>query len=270
VAETLPTDESNEYAVQLAPSVEDATGALFVHRDYVKVRDEWAIEQHVGPPKAHEVFGDVESWVAYVQRFGHHQQPLLTWNSGGFHAVLDYHQNDGLEGTPGRLLWVARMPFEHSAEWKAWQTLANGQARSQRETIEQLEDRGAEIVEPSPGGLMALLRNLRATVNKSAEAELRSDGTTSVRWADDKNVGARGGTTDLPAEISIAIPILKGVDALYKLAVRLRVSVNDQAKLSFRLTIPNADKALGLAYVARVEVARTLLGDDFTVLRAAG
>lgn len=266
MTDTLPSDDSNDYAVQLSPSVHAPTGAAWVHKDYVKVLDDWAIEQHVGPPKASEAFGDVESWAEYVKRFGEGSN-LLTWNSQGLHAVLDYHGDDE---HAGRLQWFAKHPFERSPEWKAWMAIADGHGRGQREAIEALEDRGAEIVDPDPSTLMALLRNLRTTVNKSATAELRPDGTTSVQWIDNNNVAARGGTADLPPEFTINIPVLKGHPVLYALKVRLRVSVNDQAKLAFRFTIPNAERALEDVFADRVAAAKTALGDGFALLRAAG
>lgn len=261
----------------LAPAVdayyEDSrTRALWVHKDLVNVREDWQI----GPPKANEAFGDVESWAAYVTRFGRHQAPLLTWNSQGLAAVLDYHQNDGLEGGPGQLQWIAKHPFERSPEWKAWTALADGHAKGQREAIEALEDRGLDIVDPQPGDLMNILRTLRTTVNKSATTELRSDGTTSVQYSDDKGVAARGGTVDLPSEFTIAIPVLKGhvgadgKPVAYSLKVRIRASVGDNARLALRFSIPNAERALEDVFADRVAAARTALGDGFTVLRAAG
>jgi hypothetical protein len=117
---------------------------------------------------------------------------------------------------------------------------------------------------------MALLGSMRATVNKSAQTELRPDGTTSVTWSDAKNIAARGGTTDLPPEFTITIPVLKGHDVRYKLAVRLRASVDDQARLALRFSIPLAERALEAVFSDRVAAAKLLLGDGFVILRAAG
>jgi hypothetical protein len=280
MADTLPSEDSNDYAVQLAPSVGDASGALWLHKDYVQVVQPWANEAHIGPPKASEAFGDVESWAVYVKRYGgadsgagQAADVLLTWNSEGLKAVLDYHSDTS---TAGRLWWTVRHPFERSAEWKAWMALADGHAKGQREAIEALEDRGNDVVEPAPADLMNLLRTLRVTVNKSAQTELRPDGTTNVQYTDDKGIAARGGTVDLPSEITIAIPVLKGhVDAdgkpvVYGLKVRLRATVNDQARLALRFTIPNADRALEEVFADRVSAARTALGDGYAILRAAG
>jgi hypothetical protein len=121
---------------------------------------------------------------------------------------------------------------------------------------------------------MNLLRTLRTTVNKSAQTELRADGTTSVSYTDDKGIAARGGTIDLPSEFTIAIPVLKGhvgsdgKPVVYSLKVRLRASVDDQARLTLRFTIPTAERALEEVFADRVQLAERLL-DGYDVLRAA-
>jgi hypothetical protein len=276
---TQPVDTRTVASTATAPRIvveatyrDPVTGALYVHKDLVKVKDDWADEAHISPPAAEEEFGDVESWAEYVNRYANPAvKPLVTWNAHGLRAVLDYH---AYEGTGNRLQWTASCPFLRSAEWRAWLGLADGHAKGQRQAIEALEDRGAEIIEPPPGELMNLLRTLRTTVNKSAQTELRADGTTSVSYTDDKGIAARGGTIDLPSEFTIAIPVLKGhVDAdgkpvLYSLKVRLRASVDDQARLALRFTIPTAERALEEVFADRVQLAERLL-DGYDVLRAA-
>jgi hypothetical protein len=274
--DTVPSTEDNEYAVQVDASVRDEqSGALWVHKDLVQVLAPWEVERHVGPIRANESFGDVESWAAYVTRFAAVPEytPLVTWNSAGLLAVLDYHAH---AEESGRTQWSARMPFVEAPEFAAWMQLADGRGKPQRVAIEALEDRGADIVEPAAGELMAMLRTLRTTVNKSAQTELRPDGSTSVSYIDDKGISARGGTVDLPSEISIRVPILKGhVDeqgkpVVYELKVKLRASVGDDARLMLRFSMPNAERALEAVYADRVALAKRLLGDGFDVLRAAG
>lgn len=251
------------------------TGALWVHKDLVQVQQAWAEEAHLGPVDTREGFGDVESWVAYVQQFASDTRPpLLTWSSQGLHAVLDYHLT---ADDPGRCDWVAHMPFETSVQWKAWMALANGQARGQKQAIELLEDRGGDIVEPAQAPLMELLRSLRTTVNANANASLREDGSTSVSFSTDASVrGGKAGDAVLPSEIKIEIPVLKGhLDAdgkmvVYRISVRLRVSVDESAHLALRFSIPDAELLLDKVYADRVASAKVLLGPELPILRAAG
>lgn len=285
---TLPienTDDTTAPAVLIAATYKDpTTGALYVHQDLRLARADWEEEGHIPPAKSTERFGDVESWVQYVQRFAETaeedgetaREPLLTWNTSGLRAVLDYHQGFG---DAGRCQWQAFHPFLPSAQWQAWMKLANGAAIGQKSTVEALEDLAEDIREPAPADLAALLRSLRASVNAKADTELRPDGTSSVAFSKDAQVrsgsGAAAGEVTLPAQIAIAIPVLKGhVDqsgaaVLYRVAVRLRVSVDDQAHLAFRLSIPNAERVLETALLDRVAAAKQLLGESLPLLRGA-
>ncbi len=274
---THPVDLGSEHT---APTVvieaiyKDAvTGALYVHQDLMKVQEPWAEEAHISPMRAHTSLGDVESFVAYVKRFGGASEcaPFLTWNSRGFRAVLDYAS----DAEPGRCHWIAEMPFITSIQWQRWMALANGNAVSHKAAVEKLEDLGADILEPAQAELMTLLRSLRASVNAQADTELRPDGTASVSFKEDRNLKVAAGTVALPPTFRISIPILKGhVDeqgrpVVYALDVRVRVSIDSDAHLAFRFSIPDAEQALEDVYADRVKAASALLGEQFTLLRAA-
>lgn len=246
------------------------TNGLYVHKDLVEVVAPFAEEAHISPMQVHESFGDVESFVAYVQRYGMTATTHLTWNSRGLRAVLDYADSD--DRAPGRCQWTATLPFVVSREWQTWMQFANGQARSQKEAVERLEDLAADIRKPSPADLMAILRTLRTTVNSQSETELRPDGTAKVEFARDSKLT---GSVELPSLIQIAIPALKGHTdddgrpVMYGLDVKLRASIDDNAKLTLRFTIPNAERVLEAVYEERVVAAKALLGDEFALLRAS-
>lgn len=251
---------------------DEATGALYVHQDLVRAQEPYAEEAHVPPMAVEERFGDVESFVAYVQRYGT-PATLLTWNSQGLRAVLDYAQSSS---EPGRRKWRAVHPFQTSPQWQAWMALANGSAIGQRAAVEKIEDLAEDIVEPAPTDLANLLRSLRASVNAKADSELRPDGTYSVSFAKDSSVkSAVGGNVDLPAFFVVSIPVLRGhVDSegrpvLYRLPVRLRVSTDGDAHLTLRLSIPSAARVLEDAFADRVRAASELLGEEYRLLRAA-
>lgn len=278
---TDPIDEgraSTAPRLAIAPSYRDPhTGALYVHADLVEVQEPWAEESHVPPIKAAEKFGDVESWVAYVQRFGAPGDvdgttylPHLTWSASGLKAILDYH---GADLVAGRCQWVATCPFVLSPEWRAWTAFASGQPWPHKAAVEKLEDLAPDIVDPPAADLAALLRSLRATVNATAQTDLRADGTATVAFSTDKRVNLPG--LDLPPEFAVAIRALVGhVDddgrpVLYRLPVKVRVSVDDQARLAFRFGVPTAERVLEDVYADRVARAKALLGDGFALLRAA-
>lgn len=258
----------------LTPSWTDpATGAVYVHKDLERVVQPWDVEAHVGPISTAERFGDVASWVAYVQKY----QPfgledsgwtcLLTWSKQGLLAVLDYHS---LDGETGRCQWTASHPFVESREWGDWTKFANGSAHDVRTVVERLEDLGEDILEPSAAELMVLLRNLRANVKAEVVTELREDGTTSISASRDSTVARKdGAAVSLPPAITIAIPVLAGHNVKYQLAVRLRASVDDHAHLALRLSLVNAERAREQVLAEQVAEAQAALGDGYRLLRAA-
>lgn len=269
----LPSDQGGTApAIIINPVYKDPiTGATYVHQDLLNAQGPWAEEQHIGPIKADESFGDVESFAAYVKRQGVATTTHLIWNSQGVKAILDYHQPSGA----GRCQWIARLPFEPSLEWRAWTSLASNQPVSQRAAVERLEELAEDITEPAAMDLMNLLRNLRANVTSTATTELRPDGTSAVYFANEKKLRSTA-DLELPSEITIAIPVLKGhVDAQgkpvrYQLTVRLRAVVDNEAHLMLRFSIHAAERVLEDVYAERVAAAQALFGEIFLLLRASG
>ncbi len=245
---------------------DEETHALWIHRDLVQVRKDWAVEAHVGPSKCAESFGDVASWAKYVNTYAEIGVSIQTWNAQGLRAILDYINDDGVID---RCQWTAACPFVKSPEWRAWEAFAGGQAVTQRTAVEKLEDLAEDIKTPPPADLLLILRNLRTNVSAHASTELRPDGTTSVAWSKDQSVKGQDGTIDLPSLITIAIPVLKGDPQPWEVKVRVRVSVDDQAHLTLRFSLVNAERVLEAMYAERVTEATALLGKDATILRAA-
>ncbi|MDE2096714.1 MAG: DUF2303 family protein [Patescibacteria group bacterium] len=272
--ETIAIEPNGQHTAPklvVAPYYKDpVTRALYLHRDLIEIIPPWNEESHVAPMQGDERFGDVESFVGYVARYGGAVNTLVTWNSRGLRAVLDYA--DFEEGVPGRCKWTASLPFRPSLQWEAWTKFASGEARSQKVAVETLEDLAADIKEPSPADLTAILRTLRATANAQADTELRPDGTSSVKWSKESKIS---GNVDLPSSFRIAVPVLKGhVDTngrpvVYGLDVKVRASVDDNARLTLRFSLPNAERVLEEVYAERVAAAKALFGEAFDVLRAA-
>lgn len=276
----VPTTELLE--AQTAPRLtiepmlepKDGSAWAFDGDGYVKIVEPWAVEQHIGPIRATEKLGDVESWARYVTRFGRPEATHLTWTSDRLRAVLDYHI---AAGAPGRGAWVAEHPFQRTRQWQAWEALASGRPRSQRELIEALEDRREDIRDPDAASLVEMLRKLRGTVNASATAQLDPNGGTNLEYTRQTQT-----SLTLPPTITIGIPVLRGHvvpdengipgPVLYELEVRIRVDVLDEGKIAFRLSIPNAEQALEDAVSDRVRAAQAILDDDdrqYELLRAA-
>ena len=249
--------------------VDPITRALYVHRDYDVAREDWEAETHIPPVDTDESFGDVSSFVTYVKAFA--KKPHLTWTAHGLKAVTDYHTKDA----PDRCQWTADHPFVSSPEWTAWMRIASGEAIAHAKAVEVLEDRAEDIQEPDAAALMGILRNLRANVTATAQTELREDGTAAVSFSQDKTLRNPSPKVEIPPAFKIAIPVLKGhtdtngKSVKYTMSVRVRVSIDNAAHLTFRFSIPLAEKVQEEVFAERVAEAKTLLGNDFTLLRGA-
>lgn len=254
-------------------STED--GAEYVHKDLIRTVEPWAVEEHARLTTA-ERLGDVESWAAYIKAYSEvsNATTFLSWNAKGLRAVLDY---------PETKRWTADYPFELTPEFRRWSTLASGHAIELQKAVEFLEDNTPDIHEPDAASLLDLLRVLKANYTANTAVELRPDGTSKLAFSRDTRVSGPN-EAELPNEITIAIPVLKGhveqatdVDAgivagapvRYKLVLKVRASADSNAKLSLRFNMPVMERVLEQVYAERVEVAAAALGDGFSLLRAA-
>lgn len=250
MADTFPAFDHEIVAAYEAPD-----GSVYVHAD---------LSGRVQPWSLSETFGDLESWIAYVKEFSGVSPKLLTWNEQGFKAKLGYKTERSNAGT-----WEASYPFEPTPQWADWQRFATNHGVAHKSAVEFLEDHAPDIVEPDATALLAILRNLRANVNTNATAELRADGTTHITFEKNQRV-ATPTEIDLPPQFEIGVPVLAGDPNIWKLVVRLRVSVTADNHLELRFAMPQAVTVLETVYGERVAAARQALGDGFTVLRAAG
>jgi hypothetical protein len=173
--------------------------------------------------------------------------------------------------------------FRLASRFERWSN-ATCHPMRQDQLIELLEDCAEDVEAPEPVALVNLLRTLRATSSAAATTELRPDGTTSVRY--EHTTGVRTGSAgevELPSHLALLIPVLDGHTerwesdgehhdrpVLYRVSVRLRVSVQTDAKLAFRLSLPNHERLVEDAVADCVAIARAALGENLgaTLLRA--
>ena len=248
---------------------------------YKEIVQAHAVERHIKPTVESVALGDVAAWTEYVKRFAKATDAgriLLTWNDKGLRSVLDYHTD---LATPGRAQWTATHPFEKTDAWTRWEALANGDTRwTQEEAVKRLDRASEDIVDPDAATVLGIIRTLRSTVRMSADSELREDGSSLVSFTKNSTItSTTPSKVPIPSEIEIAIPALKGhtheqdgkvVPVLYRLTVKVRPSVDDATHtLGFRFFMPTAERVLEDAYADRVARARELLGEGYTLLRAA-
>lgn len=172
-------------------------------------------------------------------------------------AVLDYHEA-GSDGVPRWGEHRAIYDFPVSDEWKAWTGVGD---LDQRAFAEFLEDRIADVLEPSgagdavkafaeqlgcslasPSALMALSRGLSVRVDQKVAQHLNlSTGEAQIAFEETHREKDGGGPLKVPGGFAIAIPVFRG-GAAYKLPVRLRYRVRS-GQITWRIALHRADRA---------------------------
>jgi len=276
-------DEQTQPRLTIEPSVTAPDGSFWVFNGtgYDKVVDAWSVEQHIRPAAVTARLGDVRSWVQYVERYHQPDRLLLSWSERGLRAILDFHQT---LDAPGRAQWTAEHPFVTSSQWNAWTGFADGKtAWSQQQTVNKLDELADDVVSPVASEILDIIRTLRTTVKLAAKSDMREDGGSELSWSKDSAVTSKRA---IPSEIVISIPVLKGhvrdadetilvpgedgkavervlkagTPVNYGLPVKVRPSVDDDGKTSFRFLLPTAERVLEAVYADRVNAAKALLG----------
>ena len=206
------------------------------------------------------VFDDKDSFVAYVGLF---QTPdtRIFHDETSFTAILDYHAavKEGVDGGPARARHVAKYALKHSPEWDAWNALASGR-QPQREFAEFIEEHAKDIKVPDQASLLEVAQNLQISrkVDFVSGTNTRN-GTVQFAYVEnDETVGGKKGNVDVPAKITLGIPVYKG-DPLDQIEVLFRHRL-DNGKLFFLIKFLDIEAIKDRALKAIAESISTEIG----------
>lgn len=213
------------------------------------------------PPNAAEVFApkiislttQLQTSMAlaqYLHRFKDMDSIMFADVAGNkITAIVDYHvrpaanfSHAGLEvpagikdnpATPRHSAHRAVLQLKHSQEWATW-TSRNEKLMSHTDFANFLEENAIDVVSPDGAALLELTRDLQVKGGVTFKSSVRMGDTVSFEYQKADDVSTKG-DLELPAGISISIPVYFGEEPIM-MAVLLRRKIDDgQLFLGFKI-----------------------------------
>jgi uncharacterized protein YfdQ (DUF2303 family) len=185
------------------------------------------------------VFDRAESFWTYIKGHKTAQTLLFVKNDdtgASFRAVFDHHGAT----TAGWREHVALFTPRPTPEWNAWRQ-NNGKEMSQRDFALFLEDRVADIKEPSGSEMLEIALTLEANTQVNFVSGVRlQNGNQSLKYEEVTTAGAGAKSEiEIPQSFKIAIRLFYG-EAAYEVGARLRYRIHErQLKLKYELINPH-------------------------------
>lgn len=141
-------------------------------------------------------------------------------------AVIDAHGSDTTATDWGQHRLVLQL--RHSPSFKAWLELS-GKLVTQTQFAEFIEDRRADIIDPTAADVLELAQTFEATTKVSFRSSNRlKSGERQLSYVEsvDASAGQRGELT-IPDALSLAVPIFEGAAVADAVTARLRYRIED-------------------------------------------
>jgi uncharacterized protein YfdQ (DUF2303 family) len=210
------------------------TELILVHKDF-KVED---LEKYLDDPvriRENVAIGDMESLIAYTERFKVNSETLGFALPDRIGAVLDYHNT---EHKPSWGTHVVQYAYEETPEWKDWMA-KNEQPFGQLDLGEFIEDHMDNIVEPKAAKLLEVVTQFQElrSANLTSAVNIQN-GMVKLTFLEDN----KAGEVLLPSEIKLGIaPFKHGPTYEIRAKVRYRVQ-GPQVRIWYKLNRPDKVK----------------------------
>ncbi len=151
------------------------------------------------------------------------------------------------KGAPSWQKHQPRLVLTETPEWKAW-IGANRKVFSQVDFAEFLEERSAEITEPSAASMMDVALTLKAKNDVAFSAAVRlENGSVSLGYEENIRGVAGNGSIEIPTRFKITVPVFKGV-APFILECLLRWRFTKEHGVTFHFVVQKWEKAKEQAF----------------------
>lgn len=169
-------------------------------------------------------------------------------------CILDYHEDqDRSEKLRQRFCnHVATLTLPLSLEWQAW-TGIDGQMMDQLTFCRFLEDNREDINSPDAASVLEACRDLQGLRNVDFRSVAREDSdNVAIEYKDERSTASKNGSTSLPAEFTLAIPVYFCGEVV-KVAACLRWRLSDDGALTLGFALRRAERIKQETFHAAVE-----------------
>lgn len=200
------------------------------------------------------VVRDAASFLAYFDKHGHADSEVYADRDRlTVTAVVDAHAAD-----PTGADWCehrATLQLRHSDAFKAWQELAGRGTVSQTRFAEFIEDRRADIREPSAADVLEIAQTFHATnkVTFKSQSMLKS-GQRQLSYVEsiDATAGQRG-DMQIPDQLVLGLPIFDGATEADVVTARLRFRIDGDGRLALGVVLDQINDVVAAAFEAVID-----------------
>lgn len=152
-------------------------------------------------------------------------------------GVIDYHRADAAAHGAHR----ATLDLPHSEEWATWKK-AHGQMVGQLDFARFIEENAADIVSPTGGDLLDVVRDLHAVRKVEFKKAVRtSSDNENFEFTDETDARTRSGAVEVPTKFDLRLPVYFNAEPVdLKAFLRWRL---DDGKLQLGIALHRAEHA---------------------------
>lgn len=146
-------------------------------------------------------FHESKAFIAYVNEFKDRATRIFYTQDGNFIAVIDYHDANEAMGDHGD--HVAKLTLKRAPEWLDW-VKANGEAMTQQDFAEFIEDHARDVTQPDPEQMLVIATGLQAKMGAEfRQAINQSDGTIQLQYDEKVEGTVRGSQQPIPKQFQV-------------------------------------------------------------------
>ncbi|MCH2137319.1 MAG: DUF2303 family protein [Phycisphaerales bacterium] len=256
---TTNIKEALNHLLKLTPPSVELGGNSVLH--FLK-RDGYDIEEldTRGPAKRHQLT-DVDSLISYLKRHGEAEHTTVFCSEDGFVAVLHDRTGDRNEVDRDRVDFTP----QKTDAFKEWEQAFKRGKFSHIDLRNFIEDHRHQVVTRS---MIAAVKNFAVNQQIQYDGNLDNGEQIAIRVIRQRGQKTENGVVEMDRLFEIDLPIIIGVETLYRLQVRIESQLVED-KVFFTIEPRNLGEVMHQLVEDMIAYTREQLGDGWLVVRGA-